>query len=32
MLELEKHPEIEYILVLQEGVAIGMADSYARST
>ena len=32
MLELEKHPEIEYILVLQEGVAIGMGDSYARST
>ena len=29
---LEEYPELEYILVLQEGVAIGMADAYARAT
>ena len=30
--ELEQHPDLKYVLVLQEGVAIGMADSYARAT
>ena len=30
--ELESHPELKYILVLQEGVAMGMADAYARAT
>ena len=30
--ELEAHPELEYKLVLQEGVAMGMADGYARAT
>lgn len=30
--ELEQHPSLKYMLVLQEGVAIGMADSYARAT
>ena len=29
---LEEYPQLEYILVLQEGVAIGMADAYARVT
>ena len=29
--ELESHPELKYILVLQEGVAMGMADAYARA-
>jgi len=32
MLELENHPELEYILGVQEGVVMGMADGYARST
>ena len=30
--ELERHPNLKYMLVLQEGVAIGMANSYARAT
>ena len=30
--ELEAHPELEYKLVLQEGVAMGMADGYARAS
>lgn len=30
--ELESHPELKYILVTQEGVAMGMADAYARAT
>ena len=30
--ELESHPELKYILVLQEGVAMGMADGLARAT
>ena len=30
--ELEHHPGLKYILVLQEGVAMGMADAYARAT
>ena len=30
--ELEFHPELQYVLVLQEGVAMGMADAYARAT
>ena len=30
--ELESHPELKYVLVLQEGVAMGMADAYARAT
>ena len=30
--ELETHPELEYKLVLQEGVAMGMADAYARAS
>ena len=30
--ELEHHPDLRYILVLQEGVAMGMADAYARVT
>ena len=30
--ELERHPELRYFLVTQEGVAMGMADGYARST
>ena len=29
---LEDYPDLKYILVTQEGVAIGMADSYARAT
>ena len=29
---LEGYPDIEYALVLQEGVAMGMADAYARCT
>ena len=29
---LHEYPELEYLMVLQEGVAVGMADSYARST
>ncbi len=28
--ELERHPEIRYILAVQEGAAMGMADAYAR--
>ena len=30
--ELEAHPELKYMLVTQEGVAMGMADAYARAT
>ena len=30
--ELESHPELKYMLVTQEGVAMGMADAYARAT
>lgn len=30
--ELENHPKLNYSLVLQEGVALGMADGYARAT
>ena len=29
---LEDYPDIEYVLTTQEGVAMGMADAYARST
>ena len=29
---LEGHPDLEYILVAQEGVAMGMADGYARES
>ncbi len=29
---LENYPEFEYILAVQESVAIGMADTYARAT
>ena len=32
MHELESFPELKYVLVLQEGVAVGMADAYARAT
>ena len=30
--ELEAHPELDYKLVLQDGVAMGMADGYARAS
>ena len=29
---LEGYPDLKYILVMQEGVAMGMADAYARAT
>ncbi|MFP6680193.1 MAG: thiamine pyrophosphate-binding protein [Dehalococcoidia bacterium] len=29
---LEDYPEFKYILTLQEGVAVGMGDAYARAT
>ncbi|MCH8229276.1 MAG: hypothetical protein IIA53_02995 [Chloroflexi bacterium] len=29
---LPEYPDLEYILVLQEGVAVGMAEGYARTT
>ena len=29
---MKEYPDIRYILVLQEGVAVGMAEGYARST
>ncbi|MSQ08535.1 MAG: thiamine pyrophosphate-binding protein [Dehalococcoidia bacterium] len=29
---LEDYPELKYMLVVQEGVAIGMAEGYARTT
>lgn len=29
---LHEYPDLEYIMVLQEGVAVGMADAYARAT
>ena len=32
MEELERHPELEYVLVMQEGVGMGMADTLARAT
>lgn len=30
--ELERYPDLKYVLVTQEGVAMGAADAYARST
>ncbi|MBM3944135.1 MAG: thiamine pyrophosphate-binding protein [SAR202 cluster bacterium] len=30
--ELERYPELKYVLVTQEGVAMGAADAYARAT
>ena len=30
--EMESYPQIKYKLVMQEGVAMGMADAYARAT
>ncbi|MDA1188451.1 MAG: thiamine pyrophosphate-binding protein [Chloroflexi bacterium] len=30
--ELEDYPELKYVLVTQEGVAMGAADAYARAT
>ena len=32
MSALESYPDLKYILVLQEGVAMGMADAYGRAT
>jgi benzoylformate decarboxylase len=32
MSALEDYPELEYVLTVQEGVAMGMADGYARRT
>ena len=29
---IEAYPDIDYVLVVQEGVAMGMADAYARAT
>ena len=29
---LENFPDIKYVLTTQEGVAMGMADAYARAT
>ena len=29
---LEDHPEIKYILTLNESIAVGMAEGYARAT
>ena len=29
---LHEYPDLEYLMVLQEGVAVGLADSYARAT
>ena len=29
---LESYPDLQYVLVLQEGVAMGMADAYGRAT
>ena len=29
---LESHPEIKYMLTVQEGVAMGMADAYGRAS
>ena len=29
---IEHYPDLEYVLVTQEGVAVGMADSYGRAT
>ena len=29
---LHEYPDLDYLMVLQEGVAIGMADAYARAT
>ena len=29
---LAEHPELEYVLALQEATAVGMADGYARAT
>ena len=32
MAVMDQYPSIEYVLVLQEGVAVGLAEGYARST
>ena len=32
MEELERHPDLKYVLVTQEGVGMGMADALARAT
>ena len=32
MAVMNQYPSIEYVLVLQEGVAVGLAEGYARST
>lgn len=32
MAVMNQYPQIEYVLVLQEGVAVGLAEGYARST
>ena len=32
MSALESYPDLKYVLVLQEGVAMGMADAYGRAT
>jgi benzoylformate decarboxylase len=32
MAALKDFPEIEYVLVVQEGLAVGMADAYARAS
>ena len=29
---IHEYPDLEYLMVVQEGVAVGMADSYARAT
>ncbi len=29
---LHEYPDLEYLMVVQEGVAVGMADGYARAT
>ena len=29
---LESHPDLKYVLTVQEGVAMGMADAYGRAT
>jgi glyoxylate carboligase len=29
---LQEYPQIEFMLALHEGVAVGMADAYARAT
>ena len=32
MSALESYPDLDYVLAVQEGVAVGMADGYARRT